>query len=499
MATGLHKHDIYTSNLWKCGEIFASVLESKNEFYLSCEFCGAKYHQLNNFIQHIYDKHLTHFPSIVIKQETTSPPDYCENDLDCCIQNKLYDNLEMLESHKESGDTHIMSNFFETVLLDRNDVEIKAELSQTINNELITGQMEINNVVTSDEEKLTSDSEITQKKENSQRKKPQRNYKPRARDIKITDANIDVSQCIILAEVYKKHTCLWNEKDISYRFNNKREEALASARDEFNEKTGLNLTEYNFEIEVIRLRKICSYEKKQKIICSQNKKEHKSSCKYYNYIEYLEVDVAPFVCSICGEQHRVLGKLKVHEATHDGSLPFKCDICGRGFRVGINLTRHLRRHERDRRFYCDVCSKAFITPQEVVLHMRTHTGEKPYVCHVCGTKYAKSSSLVDHIMRSHQKERRFKCDICSKAFYSPPTLKEHKNSHKKVRDYICEVCEKAFKSRKHLTQHNRIHDSVKRYICKICGKRFAQAAGLCGHMKSHGTIWNTNSADNNLK
>ncbi|XP_054731324.1 zinc finger protein 808-like isoform X2 [Anastrepha obliqua] len=315
--------------------------------------------------------------------------------------------------------------------------------------------------------------------------KTQGKSKPENKKVTTTDSLLDDRQCIILAEIYKSHPCLWNENDIAYRFGNRRNEALEAVYTEFNAKTGLNLAHLDLEKEVFRLRKICSNEKKMKIASKLNKLVYKTACTYYDDIAFLEVDVPPFECSICEKLLPGLGQLKVHLASHDGSLPFKCPICGHGFQIGSNLTVHLRRHAQDYMYNCEVCNKPCATSTERKIHMRSHTGEKPFVCYMCGKKFLTSSHLLLHTMR-HEKRTRHKCKFCSKTFYETGTLKEHLLVHNKLRDNICNVCGKGFKSKKQLGQHKLIHDADKKYVCKVCGKRFAQSAGLCGHMKSHG-------------
>ncbi|XP_054728180.1 uncharacterized protein LOC129237442 isoform X4 [Anastrepha obliqua] len=297
---------------------------------------------------------------------------------------------------------------------------------------------------------------------------------------------LDDEQSINLAEIYKTYTCLWDENDIAYRFKNRREEAVKSLCEEFNRTTGLNLTQHDLESEITRLRKSCSYEKRQKAACKQRNIAFRPTISYYHHISFLEVDVPPFECSICGISLLGSDAHKIHVASHDGSLPFSCHICGHGFQLSCNLAVHLRRHVHDYTFKCEVCNKPCATTTEVKIHMRTHTGERPFVCDICGHKARTSSHLLLHTMR-HQNRPRHKCKFCSKMFYETGTLNEHLSIHRNVRDKICNVCNKGFVNNKQLRQHQLIHNEEKKYLCKFCGKRFAQHAGLSGHMKSHGT------------
>ncbi|XP_039958711.1 zinc finger protein 566-like isoform X1 [Bactrocera neohumeralis] len=293
-------------------------------------------------------------------------------------------------------------------------------------------------------------------------------------------------QYIALAKLYKKFPCLWDENDITYRFNNRRSDALECIHNDFNLDTGLSMTQKDIESEIAKLRKICSDEKKQKLRCKRNKIAYKSPYSYYDHIAFIEVNVSPYECSICGEILSSLGQYKIHLSTHNGSLPYKCHICGHEFKIAANLTVHLRRHVHDYTYNCEICSKSCATSTDLKIHMRSHTGEKPYFCDICG-KSLRTSSLFSTHMRRHENRPRYNCEYCDKPFYTKGLLTEHMNAHMKVKDKICNVCNKGFTTRKQLRQHKYIHDKEKRFVCKICTKRFAQHAGLSGHMKSHGT------------
>ncbi|XP_039958707.1 uncharacterized protein LOC120773721 isoform X4 [Bactrocera tryoni] len=302
-----------------------------------------------------------------------------------------------------------------------------------------------------------------------------------------TNFVLDVKQLIILAAIYKEHTCLWNEKDITYRFTNRRDEAIRFVCEKFNNKTGLNLTQIDLEKKVKTLRKLCSFIKDRKLVAKRKNIQYQLKFAYFKHLEFLEKDVGPFDCPICKKIIHGPDAFKVHVAGHDGSLPFKCDICGHGYQLSSNLAVHLRRHVHDYTYGCEICNKFCATSTDLKTHMRSHTEEKPFVCDLCGHRTGTSSHLLAH-RRRHQKRRLYKCELCPKTFYDKQILNQHKKIHSTIRDKICDICNKGFITNNKLRQHRLIHDPEKKYSCKICGKRFAQSAGLCGHMKSHGNV-----------
>ncbi|XP_017467851.1 PREDICTED: myoneurin-like [Rhagoletis zephyria] len=304
------------------------------------------------------------------------------------------------------------------------------------------------------------------------------------------------AQLVELAKIYKTQPCLWNEKEMAYRFANRRREALENMLQELNKKFKLKLSKRDLEKEISRLRKICTYEKNQKIVCQKSKRSYKPKFPYYEHLAFAEIDVRPFECSVCGNLLASLSQYTIHIASHDGSLPFKCIVCGRGFQLATNLTVHLRRHAQDYYYSCEVCSKSFATTTELKTHMLQHTGEKPHVCDICGKRYQMRREFKEHMVRHENRGPGVKCTICPKAFYNNRNLREHMAVHRNVRDKICDVCNKGFTSRKLLRQHKHVHNKEKKFVCKICGKRFAQFAGLSGHVKSHGICLSATKSNN---
>ncbi|XP_026729334.1 zinc finger protein 626-like [Trichoplusia ni] len=103
------------------------------------------------------------------------------------------------------------------------------------------------------------------------------------------------------------------------------------------------------------------------------------------------------------------------------------------------------------------------------------------VCPYCGKL---SKSINSHILL-HTAERKFKCDKCDKAFFSAPTLTEHKKKHNPNRTFKCDQCIAAFNCKGSLKSHMAVHRDEKKHVCDICSKAFKRKAILTRHMMIH--------------
>ena len=148
-----------------------------------------------------------------------------------------------------------------------------------------------------------------------------------------------------------------------------------------------------------------------------------------------------------------------------------------------------------RQFKCthSGCVKVYTTAGGLAYHMRTHTGDWPFPCTHAGCKkgFVNTSSLAVH-MRSHTGERPFPCIICSKAFKTKGTLKEHvahvhagKKWKKRPRPYECYVCGKGFPTPAALVIHGRVHSGVRPFPCYFCKWAFKTKSNLTSHMFIH--------------
>lgn len=70
-------------------------------------------------------------------------------------------------------------------------------------------------------------------------------------------------------------------------------------------------------------------------------------------------------------------------------------------------------------------------------------------------------------MRSHLKNKQFKCVECTKKFYTSKDLKIHMMLHTNERPFVCSICNKGFNRLNNLTKHVRLHSGLKPHVCDV--------------------------------
>ncbi|XP_064543743.1 uncharacterized protein rgr [Drosophila montana] len=285
-------------------------------------------------------------------------------------------------------------------------------------------------------------------------------------------------------EIYRNYPALWDVDHPDFRSNAYRSQALAQMLDELNTTFQCTYTSAELEKTLFELRKDFSVQKRK--ILTNVAGSSSVPLLHAKLGQFLEPNLGPFRCDVCGELVKTCDQYKVHRAGHDGTQPFICTLCGKGFQMPCNLTVHIRRHRHDFPYACEQCDKRFATSTEVAIHMRTHTGERPYICDLCGKSF-KTWSFFDIHRRTHLNQSSFHCPICDKGFYEKNRFTDHMNAHLNIRKHLCTVCGKTFTTYGNLKKHTELHLAVKKYKCTACGKRFAQFASLRWHKKREHT------------
>ena len=148
------------------------------------------------------------------------------------------------------------------------------------------------------------------------------------------------------------------------------------------------------------------------------------------------------------------------------------------------VRRTVYRTQKDKTFKCQLCSCSFQHESSLTVHTRIHTGVNLHICNVCKKKFTRESMLTKHT-RTHTGEKPFECNTCKKRFSQSGHLFLHTRAHTGEKPYMCSTCKRGFTTSGNLTSHIRTHTGEKPFECITCKKRFAQSWHLTLHIRTH--------------
>ena len=151
-----------------------------------------------------------------------------------------------------------------------------------------------------------------------------------------------------------------------------------------------------------------------------------------------------------------LKKLKSSEKSKKSKLPRKKIVCEECGTLTSNLTYHLDTVHASTNLKCNDCPKIFRSKVLLLSHMNNvHIQVQ---CTMCGDMVAKGR-FSRHMKQKHldAKERKFKCEYCSKSFVDNTRLKDHVNIHTGEKPHKCKFCNVAFANFSNKAAHERSH------------------------------------------
>ncbi|KAH9496632.1 hypothetical protein Btru_009883 [Bulinus truncatus] len=93
---------------------------------------------------------------------------------------------------------------------------------------------------------------------------------------------------------------------------------------------------------------------------------------------------------------------------------------------------------------------------------------------------------VTHPVSKSQLVKKYKCEVCHKAFSRSNTLLTHKRIHTGDKPFICDICGRAFRQPGNLTRHRLTHSPYKPFVCPVCRKAFNRIQQTDSVTFSHG-------------
>ncbi|XP_073829579.1 uncharacterized protein [Musca autumnalis] len=200
-----------------------------------------------------------------------------------------------------------------------------------------------------------------------------------------------------------------------------------------------------------------------------------------------------FECEVCHKKFANKTILRTHMEVHESGRDYVCSECGKGFPSENRRKIHERMvHQADR--VCDQCGKTIHGIYALKMHLMEHAGyKKPkWPCDECNAELNSHSSLKRHkLIAHHDGSTVYICSDCGKVFTSENALRSHKRIvHLIERKYKCNICEKAFKFPKILREHMASHTGQDLYQCPHCPKTFKVSANMHHHRKKvHPKEW----------
>uniref|UniRef100_A0A0A9ZB28 Transcriptional repressor CTCF n=1 Tax=Lygus hesperus TaxID=30085 RepID=A0A0A9ZB28_LYGHE len=221
--------------------------------------------------------------------------------------------------------------------------------------------------------------------------------------------------------------------------------------------------------------------------------DYKCSWKHNlkDHVIFVHSDDRPYTCPLCPFKAKVARLVKEHFKRHTGLRDVKCPHEGCSYTAYSKyaMNQHfINRHSDEKRFACPVCDFRAKHKARIDEHYRyKHERILKYSCPHCDHRSAIKSNMTTHI-KSHNKYKRFQCNLCEGWFRSSGTLKNHfTNVHENARAYRCFHCDFRANQLPGLRVHvEEIHLKLKPFQCQLCEYRAYRRTAVRRHMQGHG-------------
>ncbi|XP_037945421.1 zinc finger protein 729-like [Teleopsis dalmanni] len=191
----------------------------------------------------------------------------------------------------------------------------------------------------------------------------------------------------------------------------------------------------------------------------------KTTLEYHINAYHVPESEFRYICTEhdCNKKFPSERKLKEHAKLHDPESTFICDKCGKILRNKSKLKKHHQMKHSDEPVpmpepkQCPICHawlKNAPGLRKHILGMHDTSGVE-HRCPICSKVSSNAQALKRHIFFNHKCERKYKCNMCEKAFKRPTNLKEHISTHTGEILYTCPYCPMTFKSNANMYRHRQ--------------------------------------------
>ena len=174
-------------------------------------------------------------------------------------------------------------------------------------------------------------------------------------------------------------------------------------------------------------------------LCGKEFSSLNNKARHYknDHPETVRTKTSATMCEMCGLACSDSNVWRRHMYNTHKVPSFECRFCGSDSKVRYptqkELQKHMNEEHTDKLFSCDKCGKFFLARAKYKVHKATckaETGEEPpNICHICSEILDTKTNLTRHVKRVHQKEKCFKCEICSYVTLFQKNMKRHKAIH----------------------------------------------------------------------
>ena len=190
-------------------------------------------------------------------------------------------------------------------------------------------------------------------------------------------------------------------------------------------------------------------------------------------------------CELCEKSFINHQKLKSHIESVHQDLKYPCDLCNIICVSSYKLTIHKWRVHRGEVFECDICEKRYKKKETLKDHINAiHFGIFSY-CDICEKRFPYRWELSKHKSFIHSDPMVFKCDSCERSYNTKDGLRVHKRKHNQSTSQLfnCKSCDKIYKTRNELRVHFHHKHKDRKIKCDKCSKLFAFKSILKAHQR----------------